>query len=107
VENTRSAGTVTNSAKKPEPGHALAQPVDHADELVPGHEREDGVEVALVDVQIGAAQPDLADPDPDLAGAGLGGGQVGDGIAAGGVVHDSSHRDHSFVVEGIRGVTGQ
>jgi hypothetical protein len=54
----------------------IAKGVDGADQLMTGDEREDGVEVAVVDVAVGAAEADLDDFDEDLARAGLRGGKV-------------------------------
>src|SRR5207244_1971582 len=76
---------------RPEPGHPGPQLIDDADHLVPRHQREDRVEVALVQVQVGATEPDLDDPQPDLPGPRLRSGDVGDGETAGGVVADSLH----------------
>jgi hypothetical protein len=75
----------------PEPVRSRADPVDHADQLVARDEREDRVEVALVDVQVGAAHADLVDLDAHLARTGLGRRHLRDGIAARGVVHDGLH----------------
>jgi hypothetical protein len=74
-----------------DPGDALPDLVHHPDQLVSRDQREDGVEVALVDVQVGAAHADLVHLDAHLAGRGLRGGDLLDGVAAGGVVHDGLH----------------
>ena len=52
----------------------LPDGLDGPDELVAGDQRERGVEVAVVDVQVRATDAHLDDPDPDLAGPGLGSG---------------------------------
>ena len=55
-----------------EPLDAIAERVDHANELVARDEREPRLELAFVDMQVGAAHADLIDLDPNLAGAGSG-----------------------------------
>ena len=59
---------------EPEPGDTDTELVDDADDLVAGDEGEHGVEAAVVDVQVGAAHPDLGHLDPHLAGPASGRG---------------------------------
>jgi hypothetical protein len=51
---------------EPEPGDTDTELVDDADDLVAGDEGEHGVEAAVVQVQVGAAHPDLGHLDPHL-----------------------------------------
>src|SRR6185437_5916946 len=53
---------------EPEPLGALAQRVHRPDELVRGSQRELGEELAVVDVEVRAADPCLANADADLPG---------------------------------------
>ena len=55
---------------------AIAQRVDRAHQLVPGDEREPRLELAFMDVQVGAAHADLIDLDSNLAGRRLRGRDV-------------------------------
>ena len=55
----------------------LTDGVDPPDNLVAGHERQRGLaEIAIDDVQVGAAHAAGPDPDSQLPGAGLGHGQI-------------------------------
>src|SRR3954470_11683598 len=78
---------------EPEACRPLPELVHDADELVARDQREDGVEVALVDVQIGAAHPDLVHLDAHLPRLRLGNGDIGDAEAARSVVQDGLHSD--------------
>ena len=78
---------------EPEARHSVPELVHHSDELVAGDQREDRVEVALVDVQVGTADPDLVHRDADLSRRSLGNGNVRDAVAAWGVVQDGLHSD--------------
>jgi hypothetical protein len=74
-----------------EAGDAFADLVDHSHQLVTGNQGEDRVEVALVDVQVGAADPDLLHLDAHLAGGHVRHRDVLDGVLARGVVDDGLH----------------
>lgn len=54
----------------PQVRHARAQLGDLAHRLVPGHQRRPEWEHAVVDVEVGPAQPAGADADEHLAGLG-------------------------------------
>jgi len=75
-----------------EPLHPNADGVDVAHQLMPGDQRELRLEFAVVDVQVGAADPDLIDLDPNLTRLRFRGGNLLDRVAAGSVIHDCLHR---------------
>ncbi len=70
---------VTTGAAQPGYAHALTRRpfpggirLHRADNLVTGNERQGGlIQLAIHDVQIGAADPACADPDQDLAPSGF------------------------------------
>ena len=72
-------------------GHALTEGIDGPDKLMAWDQREFGHEVAVVDVQVRPAHPDLDDLDADLARARLGDRDVPGLEAAGSVVDDRLH----------------
>src|SRR6185369_4574978 len=63
-----------------------------------GDEREHRVEVAVVDVQVGAAHPHLLHADAHLAPPDLGHGDVRYGKTTWGVIENCPHDVLSFVV---------
>jgi hypothetical protein len=73
-------------------GDAVTEGFHRADELMAGDQREPRHEVAVVDVQVRAADPDLDDLDPDLARPRIGHRDVPGLEAAGSVIDDRLHR---------------
>ena len=72
--------------------NADADPFDDADTLMPGGERQGGLDrpVTVGGVDVGVAQAGGLDPDDDLARTGLGLGHLLDGERCGEVVDDGS-----------------
>jgi hypothetical protein len=75
----------------PQPGDAIAHLVDLTDDLVPRRERVDRVELPVVQMGVGAADAREHHPQPHLPLARMRVGHLGDGEAAGLVVHDGLH----------------
>ena len=99
-----------DAARPPEPRHAdpvadrrafgaLAERVDHADDLMPEDEGQDRFgEVAVDDMEVGAADPADMDAEPHLARARLGVGQLGGAQRRSRTVQH--HRAHARSVDG-------
>jgi len=66
---------------------------------VAGSQWEDGTEVAVVDVHVGAAHADLVHLDAHLVRPGLGAGDLEDGVLLRGVVDDCLHDDSLCSIE--------
>jgi urease gamma subunit len=74
-----------------EAGDPVAKLVDGSYQLMARNQREDGVEVPVVDVEVCATEPDLVHFDAHFARARLGVGDLPYGVLPGGVVDDSLH----------------
>jgi hypothetical protein len=71
----------------------LAQRVDRSDQFVTGRQRELGEELAVVDVQVGAADAGLLHAYPHLTRSGVRGRDLPDRVLARGVVDNGFHQD--------------
>src|SRR6266568_381291 len=80
-----------DSLTRTEAGHAVTNRIHGSDELMPGDEGELRREVAVVNMQIGPADPGELDPDAQLPGCGFRGGDIAIGIAARRVVQNGFH----------------
>ena len=80
-----------------EPTCVAADGLDHAGSLVPEHDRRRPVPLALVGVQVGAADADGAHPDDDLAGQRLLDVELLD-LQPAGLVHDRRPGPHRISI---------